>query len=715
MKMNRFLNILCFVVLFLGVFQSNAQSLSKADKYFNSFAYQNAINQYEGLWQKDSLNGYLMKQLAVSYRMVNNTEKTEEWYTKVVNTKNASAEDYLNYARSLQSNEKYELAKLYMDKYLELSQLKDLRSIDLDYIKELKKDSYRYAIAPVSVNSEASDFGVAFYNNQVVFSSAKAKPTLIKRNHGWNEQNYLRLYKSNPTEDGELEVAELLSSKLETNYHDGPVCFNHTGDTMFITRNFVSKSKRVKRNNKGIVNIELYQCKKNGDKWTTPELMSLNVEGYSTGHPSLSKDGKRLYFISDRPGGIGGTDIYYTEKNGDEWSKPVNAGKLINTPENEMFPFLSDNNTLYFASKGHAGLGGLDIFYVVENAKSSPVNMGYPINTSKDDFALIMKNGKGYFSSNREKGESFDDIFRFTIQSRIIKGEVFNSETSEVLENATVFLLDKNENILNTAITQSDGKFKFLVDKVQDYKLVSEKDLFTDGKGFVNSTGLNDQPESIINLYQAIDKTLQLEGLVVYRENRQAVIGVNVSFFTQNAENEIALVTNAEGKITTSLERDSEYTIQYHKKGILSKSGYLSTFGIERDTVFIESVVDKVYMGKILALKDILYDLNKSNTRSDAAIELDKLVVIMNDNPSLKIELSSHTDSRGSDAYNMTLSDKRAQSAAKYIIGKGISEERIIAKGYGETRLINHCSNGVECSKSEHQANRRTEVKVSDL
>ncbi|MCT4604117.1 MAG: OmpA family protein [Marinifilum sp.] len=711
--MKKFTYTLCLVFSLICI-QLQAQILSKADKHFNSFAYQDAIELYEILWQKDSLNDYLVKQLAMSYRMLNNSTKTEEWYARVMKASDVQAEDYLHYARALQANEKYDQAKHYLERYAEFAKV-NLNGIDLEYISELKGAERRYSIAPISINSEASDFGTAFYQNKIVFSSAKAKPSLIKRNYRWNEQNYLRLYTSDPLQNGDLKNADLLSNELGTNFHDGPVCFNETGDEMYLTRNFVSTSKRAKRNNDGVVSIQLYFSKKEGKKWSAPKLMSVNLEGYSTGHPSLSKDGKILYFISDRPGGVGGTDIYFSERKDDSWSEPVNAGGRVNTKENEMFPFVTENDILYFASKGHTGLGGLDIFWIDDLNNDKPVNLGSPINTSKDDFALILKNGKGYLSSNRVKGETFDDIYRFEILERVIKGQVLNSETDEILGFTRVSLLDENGNLVNEIETAEDGRFSFIIKEVQGFKLLSVKQQFTDGVGEVLAVDLKDQTEVYRKLYQAPDNTLQLDGLVVYRENRLPVEGVNVTLFKKGTSEPIDLITNDEGKVACILERDAEYTIEYQKDDILSKSGSINTYDIDEDHIYVEEKVDKVQVGKVFVLENIFYDLDKSNIRPDAAIELDKLVLIMNDNPTLKIELSSHTDSRGSDAYNMALSDKRAKSAVQYIIENGISKERIVAKGYGETKLINRCSNGVKCSKAEHQANRRTEVKVLEL
>ncbi|PKQ62330.1 hypothetical protein BZG02_13560 [Labilibaculum filiforme] len=706
-------------ILFLGILFTNfsvgAQLLEKANKHFDSFSYQEAVELYEIIWQKDSSNLNIAKQLANSYRLVNNTEKSEQWYARLIKTEIAESEDYLHYSRALQSNMKYSEAKLWMEKYLENSNTPNQDVIDLGGIAKLKENSLKVNVEPISANSEASDFGVAYYRNDVVFSSAREKTSLIKRNHLWNNQNYLRLYQAHVGDEGNLLNASLFSKNLTTNLHDGPVCFTNSGDEMFLTRNYLSSSKRAKRNNQGVVSIKLYHCNKEGDDWSAPELLSINLDGYSTGHPALAADGKSLYFISDRPGGFGGTDLYVSTKIESGWSEPKNLGDKINTPENEMFPFVDGTNKLFFASKGHLGFGGLDIFSIdLNDSNSKPLNLGSPINSAKDDFNLILKKGSGYFASNRLKGESYDDIYYFTLLSRTIKGQVFNAETKEILGNTKVSLIDKTGK-LSEVITDSDGKFLFEITKIDNYQLRSEKKYFFDGEGAIPASELRRNAELNQLIYQIPDRELLLDGIVVYQEDQFPVDNVNVSIKNKMSAEIIDLTTDANGKFSVTLLRDIDYIIEYHKKGILGKSRKLSTHEVIGNKLFAKEEVDKVQVGKVFVLDNIFYDVNKSNIRIDAAFELDKLVVVMTDNPSLKIELSSHTDSRGSDSYNMALSKRRAIEAVEYIVSKGISPDRLKAKGYGETKLINRCANGVTCSKEEHQANRRTEVKILEM
>lgn len=707
-------------ILFIGVllvsFSVNAQMIERANKYFDSFSYEEAIDLYEIIWKKDTLNQEVAKQLATSYRLTNNSEKSELWYSRVVGYSVAENDDLFYYAKALQSNKKYAQAKIWMDKYLESGSIDRGNKIELDYISDLMKDSLRYKVEPIAVNSEASDFGVSFYKNELVFSSAREKQSVIKRNYTWNNQNYLRMYRATIKDNGDVENASLFSKKLGTNYHDGPVCFNVKGDEMFLTRNYLSKSKKTKANEDGIINIKLYYSKKKGNDWSAPELFNFNMEGFSTGHPSLSKDGKDLYFISDRPGGYGGTDIYVSHKKGSSWSIPVNMGDKINTAENEMFPFISEGNQLFFASNGHAGLGGLDLFSIdLKDKNSAPINLGYPINTSKDDFGLILKNDQGYFTSNRLKGESFDDIYHFSIVSRLLKGQVFNSETNEILGNTRVSLLNENGDLIDKFSTGEDGKFRFLIPEVKSYQLRSEKERFADGSVVMSASDFQDETETNVLVYQVPDNILHLNGLTIFKEDEKPIAQMTITVQDQQTKEEFDVLSDTLGKFTCHLKRETEYNLEFRKKGLMSKYEQISTLKLSGNNIYICKKFDRLQVGKTFILKNILYDLDKANIREDAAIELEKLVLIMESNPGLKIELSSHTDSRGSDSYNLELSERRAKSAAAFIVSRGISPDRIVAKGYGETKLINRCANGVKCSKAEHQANRRTEVKILEL
>jgi outer membrane protein OmpA-like peptidoglycan-associated protein len=363
--------------------------------------------------------------------------------------------------------------------------------------------------------------------------------------------------------------------------------------------------------------------------------MPFNSDEYSCGHAALSPDGKTLYFISDMPGGCGGTDIYktvMTVKNDSsiQWSAPENLGDVINTAGNEMFPYVHKDGTMYFSSDAHNTLGGLDIFSsVFENGKwSSPENLNYPINSSKDDFAFVLNddNKTGYISSNRN---DLDKIYEISLPDPvfILKGIVSDKNTGAVIENASVEMLNK--------------------------KSGSKEMLFTNKKGE----------------YQA------------------------------------------------KLKAETSYSIQAEKEGYLKPNPQeVTTVGKKRSETFkADFKLEKLVLDKPIAIENIYYDLDKWDIRKDAALELDKFVILLNNNPQIIVELSSHTDSRADDNYNQVLSEKRARAAVKYVIKKGVSPNRLKWKGYGESQLVNRCSNGVDCFEEEHQQNRRTEFKITKL
>ncbi len=698
---------LIFASLLIGSSVS-AQLLKRANKLFNAFAYENAIEVYQEVWKRDSSNLEVAEKLADCYRMTNNMPESEKWYGKLIKRGNARTSDYLYYIEALESNEKYAEAEKWTQKYKKLTG-EEIRSVNLDYIDEIKRDSARYAVDTISINSSASDFGVAYAGDSaVVFSSARVKRRLIKRVYRWNDQDYLRLYQASIKPNGDLEKPRLLTRNMETAYHDGPVCYSPDGTEMFITRNYVKNRRRAKKNSEGVVNIKLYYSEKINGKWTTPKQMALNLEEYSSGHPSISADGKKLFFVSDRPGGFGATDIYVATRlsKDDVWSEPVNLGRDINTSEKEMFPFINNDGKLYFSSKGYPGLGGLDIYSY--SPREGVVNMGYPINSSKDDFGLVIRGKKGYFASNRIKGQTFDNIYKFSIEACVLKGKVFDKNTKLILPNTTVSLLDANGNVVKEVQTSTDGRFKFLIKDIADYSVKSVKAGYIDGISSVKAGDFEGKTELYVPVYQSNE--LFLDGLVLFKRTLKPLEGVSVNIgldgkpITQK-------MTDANGHFDGKLIRNKNYTFSYFfgSHGFVRKTTTVSTHNIKSDTLYVKELLAR------LTIEDIYYDFDKSNIRPDAAEILDQLVLIMKENPTMKVELSSHTDSRGSDAYNMALSQRRAKSAVRYIVKHGISPDRIVAKGYGETQLVNKCSNGVRCTKAEHQANRRTEIKILDM
>ncbi len=706
--MKKITTYLIVALLFAG-YGASAQLLKRGNKLFNAFSYEKAIEVYEQVWKRDSSNLEVAQKLAAAYRMTNNMPGAEKWYGRLVRSGNAKNSDFLYYIQALESNEKYAEAKEWLTKYRAATG-HNTREISLDYIKQLKQDSVRYTIEPVNVNSAESDFGVVYTGDStVVFCSSRKRAGAIKRIYNWTQQDFYYLYEAKLTPEGDLEKPRPFSGKLESVYHDGSVCYSPDKTEMFITRNYIKGRKgRIKKNKEDVVTLKLYYSRKDGNKWTKPQKMALNLEEYSSGHPTISADGKQLFFISDRPGGFGGTDIYVVTRldKYDAWSEPVNVGPEINTPENEMFPFLDSDGSLYFSSKGYSGLGGLDVYKY--SPKQGVINMGYPINSSKDDFSFVKRGKRGFFASNRLKGKTYDDIYKFTIDGMILKGEVFDEYTKLLLPHTTVLLLDSKGRVVNKMETGDDAKFRFLIKNIEDYTVKSNIAGYNEGIAMVKAKDLEGKMEHYVPVYQS--SSLFLDGIVLFKHNLKPLEGVSVNI-SLDGEPVASKTTNKDGHFYGKLLRDKDYTFSYYfgKYGFVRKSTTVSTRNIQGDTLYVQEMLER------LKIEDIYYDLDKSNIRPDAAEILDQLVMIMRENPDMRVELSSHTDSRASDAYNMALSERRAKSAVRYIVERGISPDRITARGYGETQLVNHCGNGIKCTEEEHQANRRTEIKILDL
>ena len=627
--MEKLLRILLILLLISKlVFNANAQ-LNKADSYFDNLAYIQAIKYYEKASNKDPENHHIIKRLGESYRFVKNMEAAETWYSKLVYFPDSEPIDYYYYAQILKSNEKYDEALIWIEKYYHLtnSEWAKKHISDKNYYIRLKENLQGYQIYNLLANSEEADFGPSFNKDNIVFSSSRNSKASSHQIYPWNGQPYLELYIAKIRDDGELINVEDFVKDINSTYHEGPATFSQNDNIIYFTRNSWKNEHGIN----GEKNLKVFEATINDNKWENIKSMPFNSDDYSCGHPSIAADGSRLYFISNMPVGYGGTDIYYCDKYGDEWSEPINAGFYINTEGNEMFPFIYENGTLYFSSDGHLGLGGLDVFAAIEKTPDvyDITNLGYPINSPKDDFGFIVNKGgdNGYFSSNRPGGIGDDDIYRFNKTSLKLIGDVKDQSDNELLENVQITLVNIEGIELDTYTTGENGAFEFNIASGKDYKLHFEKE------GYVKSDS-------------------EIKG------NKEIKSGIIESDFS------------------------------------LMKTDF------------------SFNLNEAVRLNDIYYDLNSYNVRSESKQELNKLVKILREYPEIIIEICSHTDSRADDVYNYWLSQQRAIAVAEYIISQGIDKSRVTGKGYGETKLLNHCSNGVNCSEFEHQENRRTEFKV---
>ena len=461
----------------------------KGDKYYFVYSYDKAINSYKN---EKLLTAEGQRKLAKSYSNMNQANLSEEAYSKLITMPGGnSSEDYYNYAMVLKTDGKYDEANKWMDKFNELSPT-DLRAKDYSANKNelanLSKDNGKYKIEHLNVNTDAQDFAPSFYKNSIVFASSRTSKLMPKKSNR-NDKPYLNMYVAEVDND-QLKAPVNFDKSINGKMNNGPASFNSTGTFMaFTENNYDLKKKEL------VVNLEIYFRTYAKGKWSKPESFILNSKEYSVGHPSLSADGNTMYFTSDMPGGFGGTDIYRIKKDQNGvWDKAENLGNKINTEGDEMFPFYEDNSkTLYFASNGRFGLGGLDIFLATESGSgfNKAYNAGAPLNTQYDDFAMIVdgKTNKGYFSSNRIGGSGDDDIYSVDLLSAKKIVGIAKDKSGAKIPMAFITLLDAKGGVIDTVTTKEDGAYLFDVESNKNFNLTGNKISYLEGKNTVNTLG----------------------------------------------------------------------------------------------------------------------------------------------------------------------------------------------------------------------------------
>ncbi|AUD02038.1 carboxypeptidase regulatory-like domain-containing protein [Spirosoma pollinicola] len=531
-------------------------------------------------------------------------------------------------------------------------------------------------------------------------------------------------------EDQPISESDRFSRTLNTKYHEGPATFTKDGSRVIFTRNNFNEGQ-YRQSTDGVNKLKLFTATQTNGTWSKAEELPFNSDEYSTGHPALSKGAngepdQLLYFASDRPGGFGGTDIYVSKWTNGKWGDPINLGKEVNSKGNELFPFADEKGNIYFSSDGRAGLGDLDIFYAQLMPDGQQVrfvrNLGEPINSSKDDFGIVTDGDRnaGYFSSNRKHGGADDDVYRFTREGslypcRELTVSVVDAMSREPLAN-TVIALDNPKNDKQKELkTDAEGLVKICLDVDSDFKFMASREGYIDNTvGFSTMDLSDDQPSRLEIL---LDKPTSsgtstasiLRGRVTTQTDKLPIAGVNVVLVNGCDGSKQEATTGPDGSYEFAVQPGCDYSLEAMKDsmGTLGSRVTKDGAGSSDLTMFRE--------GDVIKIDNIYYNLNKSAIRPDAAVELDKVVALLTKYPAMTIEMRSHTDSRATAIYNKTLSSNRAKAAVAYLKSKGIATKRLIAKGYGESELLNKCKDGVNCPEDEHQQNRRTEIKILKL
>jgi len=525
---------------------------------------------------------------------------------------------------------------------------------DDDKSKIIPDYSEAYTVSNLVINSFDSDFGVTYYGkDKILFSSSRKDDDNSSKKWKGNGQRFLNFYVGDLNKEGGTEIVTSYSSlkgEGNTRFHESNATFNKEHTKVYFTRNNYYDDKRALSKNRQMkLSIYIADVDSEGN-WYNIVPFPYNSKEYNNGHPTLSLDGKTMYFTSDMPGSIGKTDIFKVEiKETGTFTLPVNLGGNVNTPGREMFPFIAADGTLYFSSDHHKGVGKLDIFKTDsdELELAAIQNIGKPFNSRRDDFAFVLNNNmrEGFFSSNRPKGRGDDDIYYFVSNKKqeivkeevkqdvvcknTIKGVITDAADGAILVGSVVVISDMKGNTLYKAKVDTDGFFSYEADCDMKYTVLASKTLYMDNAKIVETSN---------------------------------IVGQNV---------------------TVNLGLTSEV--------------------IKRD-------------GKIIIdIESIYFDYDSDKITKRASTELDKVIAFMYKYPKVIVEGGSHTDARGSAAYNMKLSQRRARSTVRYIIKNGaFDESRIFATGYGETQPVNRCKDGVipRCSETEHALNRRTEFVV---
>ena len=714
--------------------------------------------------------------LGYSYQQMRDMPNAERIYHDLVTAGNLPpdyARYYLLYAQALASNGKYREAQAAYETYdampLSTKQPPSIAKIYSD-VSNLTNNAGSYKVEYLSMNTRRAEFSPMLYKDGLVFVAEGRNRSGLRGLFAGNSSNYLDLYYlpdlktvassraarrgrvqlfqvlgrdeyTAPTpndtrtigyyggpnlnvgyDDHPLSESDRFGRTLNTKYHEGPATFTKDGSRVIFTRNNYTNGQ-FRESTDGVNKLKLYTAVQVNGIWSQAEELPFNSDEYSTGHPTLSKDDQRLYFSCDRPGGFGGTDIYVSTWENGKWGEPANLGAEVNTKGNELFPFVDERGNIYYSSDGRPGLGDLDIYYttLTPDGRKGQVtrNMGEPLNSAKDDFGIVTDADRmsGYFSSNRKRGGADDDVYRFTrtgslYPCRELMVRIIDAESKMPLANTSLALDNAVNDQQKTLKTDTAGVARICLDVESDFKFLVSRDGYDDNKvGFSTRNLFDDKPSQLeIILSKPKPPVIStLRGRVTTQTGKAPIAGVKVLLVSECDGTSEEATTDADGYYKFVIKPGCDYSIEALKDKMGTTGGRIAKDGSGTGNI---SMFKK---GDIVKIENIYYDVNKADIRPDAAAELDKVVELMKKYPTMIIEMRSHTDSRATSSYNSMLSGKRARAAVAYLKANGIAGKRMIAKGYGESDLLNKCKDGVDCAEEEHQQNRRTEIKIIKL
>ncbi len=720
----RLFPIVAALCLCAGIASGQDPKIRKAEEAMQLLQYAEAIKLYEEVLSKAEDQGVRIG-LAVACQKNQEYGRAAAVFAQVKDWTQVAPEHLLQYGRVLLRAASCAEAQPVFDTYCERKPLDPRVALFRDVcsvLERLRADKGAFEVFPAGVNTTFHEMAPVFYNEQLVFASNRISL----------KGEFLDLFVAADPE-GSAEAVPF-APELNTKLHEATATFTADLNRIFFTRSRENTKPLI---DSRIVPLEILTSTRRADgTWAAPEPLNLTDPAYSSAHPSLGPDGKRLYFSSDRPGGFGGKDIYYSEQTASGWSTPVNLGPEINTEGDELFPFIGPDNRLYFSSDGHLGLGGQDIFYAVPRSSGEwggVENMGVPFNSTEDDFALVLKTDgrSGYFSSNRSGGAGGDDVYGFrrlyydlelsfeqASNALPVSGLTARSDCGALLEGKWLRLPPTS---CCTVTAQAPG-FETVVRKI-----------------CASDAGVDFSKPYRIAL--DAEKVYSLQGSVTDQHSGAPLAGATIQVFEKPGKLITALVTDKEGNFSMRLPNNKCYTFKVEKGDYFARTMDDEVCAQGSQTLFVLDVLLQpfwisaaqtrnslsgaapakgVFLTGVVTGSDntapfllqIYYNQYSAQIREDAMPEMERLFRLLEDNPSVILEISSHTDSRGDKSFNQRLSQKRAENVVKWLIDRGIERNRLKAKGYGESRLVNHCADGVTCPEAEHQFNRRTEFRV---
>jgi tetratricopeptide (TPR) repeat protein/flagellar motor protein MotB len=675
-----------------NVFSKIEKNELRAEVSFENFRYEEAAHYYQKALKSTSDSLQLFLKIGDCYRNMNNHEATVEWYSKGMETDSVVHNNVYNlyYGQALIATGDVKNAKKWFNAYHDTdrhsvagNRIRGIGNFDDFFVSEES-----WEIAPFVYNSSARDFSPAFYHDGLIFVSNRHSIFNSKKSKEDISQSFLDLYYCKLQEDGTLAHPTHFSAKLNTSYHEGPVSVYNRGESIVFTRNNFHK-KEVKKSKGGVNKLQLFFAEKDDHHhWTEVMPFQHNSKQYSNAHPAMNTKGDLMIFASDRPGGFGGTDLYYSKlKNDTAWTEPVNLGKEINTEGEELFPYLIADSKLYFASNGHAGLGGLDVYEAdfstsrVENIK----NLGSPINSPADDFGMIMNNSltKGYFSSNREDYKN-DDIYTTEKKAYDFLIDFVDSYTKETVNDVLVYM---TSGFADGEFWDYTGK-SLMVRSHKNQKEVmhvrSESYFSLNSEFYTDSIAQSMDSSYVFELKRKPDFSQDSIQLIMIGE--QVFFAVNGNVYTPHF-GKYSFLTDGEHDISLGIEIEED---EIKKLPILLQNkGYKLKLPI---------IIDHIYY------KTNVYKLRDSDKKILAQIEN-----VMKKYGELSLFINSHADSRGSAEYNLKLSENRASAARNFLNDNGIAETRVSVLYFGEFIKETGCTPGLNCTEEDYRQNRKSQ------